>query len=122
MLHLWEVDHDYYCAQYNYYASPKETAHEYNSWSQFLDEFGGGDMIAYNLVFRWDWYNSDDPDHELEQDELRIFFMQQRKGKFVTAFVKVNKSDEDEVIEWLKPRRDYLLALWSPLIEQPVTS
>lgn len=116
MTHLWEVDHSYYCAQNNYYSN--ECTHEYESWEAFLDEFGETDM-DYNLVFRWDWRDSNDPDYELEQDQLQIFFMHQRKGRFVTAFISVDKSDEPRVIEWLKPRYEHLMALWSPFNKQP---
>ncbi len=109
--HLWEIDHDYYCAQDNYYSN--DCSGEYQSWADFLEEFGDADM-DYNLVFRWDWHDSNNQDHELEQDELQIFILQQRKGRFTSAFISVDKSDEPQVIEWLKPRYAHLMKLWQP--------
>jgi hypothetical protein len=41
--------------------------------------------------------------------------MQQRKGKYVTVFVKVSGEDEAAVREWLALKLRHLMSLWSPL-------
>lgn len=109
MKHLWEVDHDYYCSDSNYYS--RETDQEYDSWSNFFSEWGNADEDM-NLVFRWDW-------NETEYgDELSIFIIGQRRGLFVPITISVDKSDESAVVEWLKPRFLKLKSLWQPLEEE----
>ena len=78
-----------------------------------------------NLLFRWDWRgptNDDGEPVEFSADEtvkesvLQTFWMQQRKGKFVCFEVKVSRSEEPEIREWLASRLPHVLALWTPLI------
>lgn len=118
MAHLWEVDHSYYCNDNNYYAN---NVAECDSWQTFVDEAGDMDM-DYNLLFRWDWRDSGNPDEEIEQDELHLHFMAQRKGRFFTYVVKVDKGDEQLIADWLKPRFEHLVKLWLPLEAQPVNA
>lgn len=98
--HLWEVRHPYYCSAGAY-------DDDYESWDQFLDEWADADM-DYNLLFRWDWYTDDG-------DELRLSFVQQRKGVLSTITVKVEKDNEPRIVEWLRLRFEYALRLWLPL-------
>lgn len=117
--HLWEVKHDYYCNDGNYYAKDTHVIHE--SWPEFMEAEGDADM-DYNLVFRWDWregegwelgsYNGDD---YYRHARLRIYFMGQRKGMFRSAEVKVCRADEPSIIEYLRPRWENLKAMWEPL-------
>lgn len=111
MAHLWEAKHDYYCTDTNYFSSEKVA--EFRNWDQFMSEFADADM-DYNLVFRWDWRGSNEPDEDLRHDELHIYFMGQRKGKFFTTIINVDKEDEPQVIEWLRPRLEHLVKLWQP--------
>lgn len=110
--HLWEADHPYYCTLSDFLSG--ETQHNYESWGDFLTVMSDSDM-DYNLVFRWDWYSASNPEHEIEADVLQIFIMQQRKGKFVSAQIQVDPTDEPAVIEWLRPRLNHLMELWQPL-------
>ena len=116
MAHLWEVKHDYYCQDTNYFSSEKPV--EFRNWQSFLTEYEKADM-DYNLVFRWDWKDSTVSDNELKQDELHIYTMWQRKGRFVAVIVNVFKEDEQLVIDWLKPRFEHLMKLWQPIELQP---
>ena len=111
MSHLWEVKHDYYCQDANYFSN--KTVAEFRSWQQFMSEFANTDM-DYNLVFRWDWKDSSNPDFELKHDEMHIYFMGQRNGRFYTTIISIDKEDEPQVIEWLKPRFEHLVKLWQP--------
>jgi hypothetical protein len=122
--HLWEVKHSYYCNLGNYYANG--CGHQYDSFDDFLEEWGDADM-DYNLLFRWDWkeYEPDDwTDEEVEDDDhysgdkLEVFWMLQRKGAYRFCEIKVNKEDEQKVIEFLKPRWEYMKSLWQPFDEE----
>lgn len=117
--HLWEVDHSYHCNDANYYSN--ECVFQFKSWADFLAEMGDADF-DYNLIFRWDWkeeaengllnYKGDD---NYRNGVLKIYTMQQRKGRFTISHIEVCRADEAAVIEYLKPRRDYLFALWEPI-------
>lgn len=120
-MHLWEADHAYYCNLGNYYSN--DCGQKYESFQDFLDEWGDADF-DYNMLFRWDWkeYEPDDYDDEEKAeeghyagDELRIFWMLQRKGAYRFCQVRVKKEDEPEVIKFLKPRWKYMKDLWSPI-------
>lgn len=50
---------------------------------------------------------------------LKVFFMGQRKGLYRYATVEVCRADEPMVIEYLRPRLQHLMQLWSPLIDPP---
>jgi hypothetical protein len=116
---LWDSNHPYYCNQSNYYATTT-VEERYSSWQAFLKDFGDCDMDL-NLVFRWDWLCVEDDDSGALRDDLLIFFLGQRKGRYYFARVcDIQKSEEPSVRAWLQPRLDYLLELWAPM--QPATS
>jgi len=123
--HLWEVEHPYYCQLENYYAAgDNRDVHVFESWQDFAAEFADSDM-DYNLVFRWDWHDMNDPDNwvfgagpEDEKDELEIFVMGQRKGRYTGIRVLVDKSDEDAVRAWLQSRFEHLMKLWAPFTSE----
>lgn len=104
-LHLWEVKHPYHC-------NPQYVSN-WNTWKDFLAEFGDSDP-DYNLVFRWDWLKAGNL-HGLTHDEVHIHMVAQRKGFVFTAKTKVSSEDEASVIEWLKPRLEYLKSLQLPI-------
>ena len=112
--HLWDVSHDYYCSE----GAASET---YENWDDFLEEMGDADE-DYNLLFRWDWVSADDPDNEITVDELRLFYVHQRKGRIADITVKVSKSDEPRIIEYLRPLFAHLMGLWQPLTPTPPTA
>jgi hypothetical protein len=124
--HLWEVKHSYYCNEGNYYANESVETY-YKSFSDFLAEWGDADM-DYNLLFRWDWdegnEDGDDSfngDHNYRNGKLSMFWMGQRKGKYIYSTIEVCRNDEDAVIEFLKPRLQHLMSLWEPLSSpQPI--
>jgi hypothetical protein len=117
MTHLWEEDHSYYCDK-------DGSGEKYSNLEDFLDEWGECDM-DYNLLFRWDWEEYNPSDYEYEEDEteeehstkdtLYVFWMHQRKGRYHYCEVKVTKDEEDQVKEFLKPRWEYMKAIWEPL-------
>ena len=117
--HLWEIKHAYYCSEDNYFSN--ECHSTYSSWISFMKEFGDADL-DYNLLFRWDWKDADDPDNELNQDELRLFFMGQRKGKYFSSTIRLFKDDEPDVRKFLKSRMMHLWSLWEPLSKHSTPS
>lgn len=125
MKHLWEVDHDYYCNEGNYFSN--DCGEHYKSWSEFISAEGDAEM-NYNLVFRWDWTSdTDETGEDISHDKfddnyrgyfLKIFWMGQRKGIYRYSIVEVCRADEPKVIEFLKPRWEHLKSLWSPLDQE----
>lgn len=120
---LWSSNHSYYCNEGNYYARGNEQPiARYKTWASFIEEEGSSDM-DYNLLFRWDWRESEDWGHgtAFNGDEnyrngvLLLFWMGQRKGLYRWTEIEVCRADEPMIREWLQPRLDYLTSLWAPL-------
>lgn len=112
MIHLWQVDHPYYCNLGNYF--DRHCGSYFDSFDDFLEEWGDLDF-DYNLLFRWDWKDSIYKDNEMKQDELQIFWLLQRKGIYQFSVIKVNKEDEERVRKFLQPRWEYMKKIWFPL-------
>lgn len=124
VVHLWDVDHPYYCNEANYYSN--ECHARYVRWQDFIAEQGDMDLDL-NLLFRWDW-KAPRKDGEFEQpvewvgDEnyrdcnLQFFFIEQRKGLFRCVEVNVCRADELAVRKWLQIRYEHLLKLWTPFV------
>lgn len=117
--HLWDVKHAYYCNEGNYYSN--DCGFEYKSWQDFLAEMGNLDM-DYNLLFRWDWVEEDaegepnyNGDPNYRNGTLKLFWMHQRKGRFIYNTVEVCRNDEPAVIAYLTPFWQHLRDLWAPL-------
>lgn len=111
--HLWEVEHSYYCEEGNYFEQGCNT--KYDSFADFLEESGYIDL-DYNLLFRWDWKKGEE---EEEGDTLSLFWMQQRKGKYVSETIKVTEADEPAVRAFLQRAFNHLAALWLPILFEP---
>lgn len=143
-MHLWEIDHPYYCSEGNYYRSDHHNRFE--SWADFAqparflsrEPFTEGNVLYdwdddLNMLFRWDWKKADpedyylkpgDPDDESDAfaeaqktDLLLLFFMHQRKAKNSSAEVRVTDADEPAVRQWLEGKAQYMRKLWEPLLE-----
>lgn len=117
--HLWEVDHPYYCNEGNYYANEPVGSH-FKSFADFMSAWGDADF-DFNLLFRWDWVEGED--HGLQEfngdvnyrnGQFKVFWMGQRKGKYLYSTVEVCRADEPAVIAFLKPRWEHILRLWEP--------
>lgn len=117
--HLWECEHSYYCSTKNYYCN--ESTCSFKCLEDFLASEGDADM-DYNLLFRWDWLEEDEKtgecnyngDNYYRNGELRLFFMGQRKGLYRSACVQVCRADEPKIVEYLRPRWEYMQRLWEP--------
>lgn len=110
--HLWEVEHDYYCTEHNYFNN--DCVSEYDSWTDFFEAEGGNDL-DYNLLFRWDWKPKNVED-EVEHDKLCMFWMTQRKGYNRCSIISpIDREYEGEVRKFLQERLAHLIKLWEPL-------
>ena len=126
--HLWEIDHPYYCSEGSYWVPGTrfhEVHQEFSSWADFMDEWGNADE-DYNLLFRWDWQRAnpddykyeleEDPNYELPEDHLQVFYMMQRKARNMSVFVKVTEDDEPSVREFLTGKAEHMRKVWEPLL------
>jgi uncharacterized protein YndB with AHSA1/START domain len=105
---LWEPGHSYYCSDSSWTESG--AGEEYDSWASFFEEYGTVDK-DYNLLFRWDWST----DEDTKEHKLKLFFMQQRKGRFVPVEVVVTEEDEPAIREYLTGMWNHLKSLWEPV-------
>ena len=115
-MHLWEIDHPYYCNEGNYYAR-ESVGSEYKRWQDFLEENKDVDLDL-NLIFRFDWVEEEDSytgDDNYRNGILKIFWMGQRKGLYRYSLVEVCRADESAIIEFLKIRWERLRLLWEPI-------
>lgn len=120
-MHLWEIDHPYYCNDGNYFASGNDqpTCH-YKTFGEFIEAEGDSDFDL-NLIFRWDWQEGEDyglPTVKEDQDvyyrngRLCIYWMGQRKGLYRWTTIEVCRADESDIIKFLKPRWNHMRKLW----------
>lgn len=124
MTHLWDIEHSYYCEDQNWRGNGGDDGipsfYEYDSWKEFYDVWGNADEDM-NLIFRWDWKKKQKHDPKYPEEPYRhydllcIYWMLQRKGDYRITHVKVKRRDEKKVIEFLKPRWDYMKFLWAPI-------
>lgn len=112
------VKHAYYCSTNNYFDN--DCTYKYETFQDFLLQMGEADL-DYNLLFRWD-VKEHCPDDYCADDEVpegfyaELFFMQQRKGRFISCIIdKLQEEDVAGFIEYLKPRHQYMKDLWEPL-------
>lgn len=110
MKHLWEIEHAYYCNEGNY-LSGESVGENYENWKDFAEEYKDVDK-DYNLLFRYDWMEEDG------QNVLKIFWVGQRKGLYRYSIIKVLKSDEQKIIEFLLPFWKHMKKLWHPISDE----
>lgn len=121
-LPLWSVRHPYFCEVLCYFGSDGGHPTHYESWQAFL-ETHGDENRDLNLLVRFDWQDElVKPRHTSREtprkSQLKLFYVQQRKGFLKAILVDVRRSDEPEVRRWLRSRLRHLLRLWSPLVEE----
>ena len=114
---LWQVEHPYRCEIGNFFAAPGQGVHEvFDSWSDFMADFGRDMDDDYNFLYRWDWQK---PDPDDEEDDgvhrLFLFFVAQRKARNFSIEVAVDPDDDVEIREWLQERWKYMQAVWAPI-------
>jgi hypothetical protein len=106
------IDHNYYCSTSNYFKN--DCCEHYETFDDFIDDRGKDDL-DYNMVFRWDVKPNDEDEGEAAGFYMEIFIMQQRKGLFQSCVIdEVTDADVSAIIEYLKPRWEYMREIWKP--------
>lgn len=100
---LKAADHPYHCADMG-------GGQEFDSWQDFLDEWGEADE-DYNALVRWDW---DAPEYG-PREAITLHFLQQRKAIIFTVTVTVSDADEPQVRAYLEEKWAYIRKLWAPI-------
>jgi len=117
--HLWEVKHPYYMNEGNYFQNGEHHVHD--TWASFVAEFGDSDL-DYNWFVRWDWLEGEDygageftGDVYYRNGRFKLQMIGQRKSYLCSFEAAVCRADEPAIIEFLKPRWNYMRAMWEPL-------
>jgi hypothetical protein len=112
--HLWEIDHPYYAAEGNYFATGWHN--HFASWEAFTAEthFYKGDRDQ-NLLYRWDWRK---PGHHdwTGTEMLSLYFVLQRKGICCSVEMPISEAHEPTVRRWLDQCAGFLAAIWEPIV------
>ena len=102
------IDHDYYCADGNYYSN--DSGQSWENMCEYLDAMESSD-IDMNLVFRWDIRENNG------SYSANIYIMHQRKGIFAPHHVKkITDDDVPRFVEYLKNHKNKLDKIWQPII------
>jgi len=100
-IHLWNIEHPYYCSEGNYFNN--ECHIEYDNFQSFINEWSDADE-DYNLLFRFDW----------EENTLKLYYMMQRKAFNKSIYITVNQNDEPLIYAFLEQKYTHLQSLWTP--------
>lgn len=110
---LEETNHSYYCSESNYYHNG--CMHKYSNWNEFKDEWLDGNLDDdYNHIFRFDIRRLENDDGVYTGGfELMLYMIQQRKGIFLSIWIKsITEEDMPEIEKFLKERWEYLKNQW----------
>lgn len=78
-MHLWEIDHPYYCNEGNYFKAGMHS--HFETWADFAQPFSFGKGLEeignmlydfdddLNFLYRWDWLRPDPADYKYEREE-----------------------------------------------------
>lgn len=116
MLELKRTTHPYYCEEY---ATHTQT---YDSWSEFKEAFNI-ETIDHDLnyVIRFDICKHNRDKNEVKRNDyyvLKLFYMQQRRGRFVPVIVNnIEEKDMVEINKYLKECSEYIKTLWEEFIK-----
>ena len=116
ILHLWQVDHPYHCNAATWHDRDDHTT--WSSWADFVESGWTNSDWDRNLLARWDWktWRNDDPEMSADlPDELRLYFVMQRKGRLISHYITVADADEPQVRAFLIDRATVMAQLWQPL-------
>lgn len=119
---LWEIDHPFFCAEESWFVGgePKGAFDARNfvpydhircaSWQEFA--WGRESDPNEYLLFRWDWK---EPDlDEGEPERLVLYYVLQKRGRFMIVSFPVSRAEEPEIRGWLAERFGTLRDLWQP--------
>lgn len=119
--HLWEVEHEYYGADSNYYMPGTDADYyfkTYESWDAYTnsEDFATvEDLPNHNMLYRWDWKKGSE-DQWPEAEHLKLYWIMPRKGNLGADTIMVSADDEPQVREFLERRAERMKKMWEPLI------
>jgi len=111
------TNHSYYCSNSNYHVRVGNRGlRTYNTWQDFKSEFLIYIDHDYSHCFRFDIvnnYNDENDGESNAEHSLYLYFMMQRKGNFIPAYIK-NLYDEDleGVNRYLNDCWNYIKGQW----------
>lgn len=112
ILEFKPTDHSDNCCDTNYYSN---SAHEdYETWNDFKELWIPAD-IELNYIFRFDLYpnNKKNVEDSNEYLALHLYFILQRKGKFVPVTInQIKEEDMKEITTYLQEHEEYSSNLW----------
>lgn len=125
---LQATDHSYYCSESNHYIGNQHGENfgrcEYDAWADFQEEWLDSDGVNidmdYNLCFRFDITQKHNPDTDepIDEFELWLFFMLQRKGIYRPVWIKhIEEKNMPEVERFLKMQWEYMQNQWKEIAE-----
>lgn len=126
---LQATEHSYYCSESNHYVGNQHGENfgrcEYDTWADFqeewLDSDGASIDMDYNLCFRFDIKQKRKPetDEPIEEFELWLFFILQRKGIYRPVWIKhIEEKNMSEIKGFLEKQWNYIQYQWNELIEK----
>lgn len=117
-MHLWEIDHPYYGAD--------GYLNEVESFAELRESVDAADADM-NHVYRWDWTDYTQPQHDdlfvdgedRTRQTFTVFLLMPRKSGFWSVSCPIAHDQEAEVLEWLRGPRvlGALRTLWEPLLD-----
>lgn len=122
MLELKETKHNNYCVEYNYYAKDTSLS-EYDDFNSFMEDWCLSDGLIdcnKNLCFRYDIIKKkeNETDNQLDEFELWLFFILQRKGIFTPVLIKTLKQEDIPYLEKvLSSQWEYMKEQWIEFIK-----
>lgn len=101
-MNIKPTNHSYRCELTNYNG---DTTQIYHSWEDFKIAYDLDNIdMDYNYLFRYDI---------MSIGELYLYYMQQRRGKFVPVVVcNITPHDIPEINEYIDKCRTYIKNLW----------
>jgi len=109
-MELKTTEHSYYCKDGNHYSNG--CFFRYENWKEFQEEWLEGFVDHdYNHCFRYDITNEDE--EKVNDFSLKLYFMQQRIGRFVAVTINnITEKDMPEIEEYLESCWGYLQNQW----------
>jgi len=104
-----ETNHPYYCEAFE-----TKNLNEYQSWNDFNTAWGIDTLDKdYNMLFRYDIEQHFNNEDKADGYMLKLFFIQQRHGKYVPIVVYNIKENDIPIIEkWLYENWEYMKTMW----------
>ena len=126
---LQATTHSYYCSESNHYIGTQHGENfgrcEYDTWADFQEEWLDSGSVSLdidrNLCFRFDINQKRNPetDESVEEFELWLFFMLQRKGIYRPVWIRhIEEKDMSDIEIFLKKQWKYIQHQWKELIEK----